>query len=110
MSHRGRGISLGVIIFIILIVLVIGWLILNNVYVIQKTSQINTYDYYCDNGTITKVEKEIPYYFYVSPETECSGKCLSSNKGRNYVYCNENNEIICVCEITAYSKHIKPLF
>jgi len=109
-TKKGR-VSLWVVIFIIIVFLILGWLVTNNIYVFYKKDIIRPLYYKCDSGKIIK-DQPFDDFFLISqsPKSSCESNCLSNYKHRSYFYCNEGNEIECVCEITVYNKYITPLF
>ena len=95
-----KGLSGVVIGIIILIILIIGWLIINNVYVTTYSEKVSTTSYSCENGLIKQKEGGMVGILGTAIETM---SCNAFPNSRYEIIC-ENNIPILHCKITIYQK------
>ncbi|OYT41222.1 hypothetical protein B6U80_01820 [Candidatus Pacearchaeota archaeon ex4484_26] len=82
-------------------VLVVGWLIINNVYIVYKTEKINTPNVYCENNV---VKQEYGGLIGSLSGTLVSLYCMDYLNSKYSLSCNENDEVIITCKTTIYSR------
>ncbi|HLC86720.1 MAG TPA: hypothetical protein VJH65_00370 [Candidatus Nanoarchaeia archaeon] len=85
---------------IILAVLVVGWLIVNNVYIPYETQKVFDPTLHCENGVVKKESGILGTFagFF-------SGfSCLEYAGAKYTLTCNENNEIIATCKATIWDR------
>ena len=116
--NNKANISSPSIILIIFGILVLGWLILNNVYINYEVISLDSKDYTCNNNHIELKPNEVSQYMEIRPNAQikCLQECrsgnkyLSSFKGEEVISCDINNNPICECKSSFYSYYILPLF
>jgi hypothetical protein len=103
--------SLGWTIFILVIIGIGGYIVLNNIYVTQKIVNTGQFDE-CDS-------REHSITIFVDNDQSVSGflwwECMDVCKNQNYkhdnlAFCNQYKELVCECRVTAYDHYIFPLF
>jgi len=94
--------------WIIIIILIIGYLILNNIYIPYESSFGDNKmgsDYKCNNNKVVSTSYLLP-----SPESVCNLKCYRNDYKRKIEFSCDNNEPVCICKATLWSIYIKSLF
>lgn len=88
------------VVIIILVVLVAGWLVINNVYVTVYSEKASTNSYYCENGLIKQKEGGLVGMIGTSIETM---SCYAFPNSRYEIVC-ENNVPVLHCKVTIYQR------
>ena len=110
MNKKGNMLYIGIAV----VILVAGYLILNNIYVSYDTHTLNPIQrgYYCSNGEIKLPEDSTEW---AKMMTTCEFSCSSNME--NYLlkkspksYCDKDNNLICECRTSIYNVYIAPLF
>lgn len=110
-----KAVETGTIIWIIIGVLILFWLISNNIYVSYATHEMGK-DYQCVDSKVTLTENTLPIEFRGSPQNECDVICQYPPNWRNYYKerrtptCDKSDIPICECEASFWSYYITPLF
>ncbi len=99
-----KAIGLDWVIFIIILILIVLYMILNNVYLTHTTFETEFWE--CENGE--PIAKEM---FYIE---SCDATCGASSsswvsKTKNVLSC-EDDKAVCECKTTVWITYISPLF
>jgi hypothetical protein len=103
--------SLGWTIFILVIIGIGGYVLLNNIQVTQKVVNTGQFDECNGRGPSITIlvdrDQSVSGFLW----WECMDVCRNQNyKHDNLAYCNHNKELVCECRVTAYDQYIIPLF
>jgi len=84
--------------WLIIVLLIVGFIIVNKVYIPYKTVPITDENVYCENGTL-KLKNDFMGIGKIAFEMEASLKCIEYKTSRCKVMCKDNTPV-CQCEAT----------
>jgi len=89
--------------YIILIIIVVcGWLFINNIYIPYRSEEVSQSGYHCENKVVVKENGGLlGSLMAFGPAFSCSDYLNS----RWSLSCNENNKLILTCKTTIYTRY-----